>query len=109
MRYRAISFCDILESDVIHNSSRRADGRDLDWVFHANPAIKEKGTLVVFNPLNRQLAKMIRLNLYHTGLTDKATLIDRKGKTTTVELNRQYNIDVPVTVGPVGASWFVVE
>ena len=32
---------DILESDLIHTSSRRADGTHPDWYFHANPRIEE--------------------------------------------------------------------
>ena len=42
---------DILESDLVHG--RRADARDLDWMLHVNPALEEKGLLVVFNPLDR--------------------------------------------------------
>jgi hypothetical protein len=40
---------DILESDLIHG--RRADARDVDWMLHVNPTLKERGLLVVFNPL----------------------------------------------------------
>ncbi|MCP4645135.1 MAG: hypothetical protein GY851_32135, partial [bacterium] len=48
---------EILESDIIHDASRRADGRDLDWFFHANSGLKEKGMLVVYNPLDRATTK----------------------------------------------------
>ena len=36
----------ILESDIIH--LRRADGRDIDYMMHVNPELKEKGFLMVF-------------------------------------------------------------
>ena len=55
---------DILESDLIHG--RRADARDLDWMLHVNPKLKEKGMLVVFNPLPRaRLADAAREPLLH--------------------------------------------
>ena len=49
-KYRAI-----LESDIIH--IRRADGRDLDYMMHVNPELKEKGFLLVFNPTDNVIKK----------------------------------------------------
>jgi len=40
----------ILESDLIHSSSRRADGTHPDWYFHANPKLKNKRLWIRFNP-----------------------------------------------------------
>ena len=42
---------DIIHGDIIH--LRRPDGRGLDYYLHVNPAGKEKGMLLVFNPLDR--------------------------------------------------------
>ena len=42
-KYRAI-----LDSDVIH--VRRPDGQDYDGLLHVNPALEEKGLLMVYNP-----------------------------------------------------------
>ena len=98
---------DILESDVIHG--RRADGRDLDWMLHVNPNLKQKGMLVVFNPLKEPVKKTIRVNLYYTGLTDKAELRDQEGETNTYQLNRDHTIEIPVKIGPEGFVWFVME
>jgi len=69
---------DILESDLIHG--RRADARDLDWMIHVNPLLKEKGLLVVFNPLNEPVRKVLKPNLYYTGLTRAARLRERGGE-----------------------------
>ncbi|MBN2814380.1 MAG: alpha-galactosidase, partial [Bacteroidales bacterium] len=41
---------EILNSDIIH--LRRADGRDWDGLLHVDPAGKEKGLLMLFNPLD---------------------------------------------------------
>ena len=66
---------DILESDIVHG--RRADGRDLDWVLHVNPRLENKGMLCVHNPLAEDVTKTLRLNLYYTGLRNKAEVRQR--------------------------------
>jgi hypothetical protein len=87
---------DIVESDLIHG--RRADARDLDWMLHMNPKLKEKGMLVVFNPLNQPVTKSLPVNLYYTGLTDKARVSEQGRRATSFKLNRDYTIAVPVPV-----------
>ena len=64
------TYRDILESDFIHG--RRADGRELDWILHVNPRLDEKGMLCVYNPLDQDVTRTLRVNLYYTGLTDAA-------------------------------------
>jgi hypothetical protein len=98
---------DILESDLIHG--RRADARDLDWMLHVNPKLKEKGMLVVFNPLNQPVQKTLRVNLYYTGLTRTARVRFQDQKAKTIKLNRDYTIELPVQVPAQGMSWYVVE
>jgi hypothetical protein len=98
---------DILESDLIHG--RRADARDLDWMLHVNPKLKEKGMLVVFNPLSQPVAKTLRVNLYYTGLTGKARVSEQGRKATSFKLNRDYTIALPVKVPAHGMNWFVIE
>ena len=98
---------DILESELIHG--RRADARDLDWMLHVNPGLKEKGMLVVFNPLAETVTRKLRVNLYYTGLKDTARLRDRDGTVKRFQLGRDYTVEVPVQVPPGGMSWFVVE
>ena len=98
---------DILESDVVHG--RRADGRDLDWMLHVNPALERKGMLVVFNPLDQPATRTIRVNFYYTGLTDTVKLRDRQDACNTYGLDRRFNVDVPVKIGADGMTWFVIE
>lgn len=98
---------DILESDLIHG--RRADARDLDWMLHVNPRLREKGMLVVFNPLDETVTKNIRVNLYYTGLSETAQIRELGGPATPVRLARDYSVEVPVAVPAQGMNWFVVE
>ncbi len=98
---------DILESDVIHG--RRADARDLDWMLHAHPKLKEKGMLVVFNPLNEPVTKTLRVNLYYTGLTDTTQVSEQGNTPQPFTLDRDYSIELPVKVPAQGMNWFVIQ
>ena len=100
---------DILESDVIHTASRRADGRSLDWMFHANPALKEKGFLMIFNPTGKEISKDIRISLYYTGLKSKARITGSDGKVRNLELARDFTVVLPVRVPAGGMVWYTVE
>jgi hypothetical protein len=98
---------DILESELIHG--RRADARDLDWMLHVNPKLKEKGMLVVFNPLNQPVKKTLRVNLHYTGVKDQARIRDASGATRRVRLDSAESADIAVQVPAQGMSWYVVE
>ncbi len=62
----------VLEADVVHGSSRRADGRWLDWVVHADPGGPEPGLLAVWNPTAADLEAVLPLRLATTGLRQRA-------------------------------------
>jgi hypothetical protein len=100
---------DILESDVIHTASRRADGRGLDWMFHANPALKEKGFLMIFNPTTKEISQDIRISLYYSGLHNKARLTGSDGKVRNLKPARDFTVVLPVSVPAGGLVWFKVE
>ncbi len=101
-RHRAI-----LDSDIIH--LRRADGRDLDYILHVNPQLKEKGLLMVYNPLDREVRKTLSVPLYYTGLTTVAAVREEEGESKSYTLDRDYKIVLPVSVAPRGVAWFVLE
>jgi len=98
---------DILESDLVHG--RRADGRDLDWMLHVNPALETRGMLVVYNPLDRERTRTLDVDLYYTGLRDTARLTGADGTAREVTLDRDYRIAVEVTVPARGMAWFTIE
>lgn len=98
---------DILESDVIHSSSRRADGRGLDWIFHANPELDEKGFAMVFNPTDRAVSEDIRINLYYTGIKDLVKVSVGGEKDQLLKVDEAGFVRVPVTVAPGGFAYLV--
>ena len=100
---------DILESDVIHTASRRADGRDLDWMLHANPRLKEKGFLMIFNPTNREIRKEIRISLYYTGLSSRVKATGSDRSEIKLNLARDYSAVLPVTVPAGGITWYSLQ
>ncbi|MEM8680519.1 MAG: alpha-galactosidase, partial [Planctomycetota bacterium] len=97
----------ILESDIIHG--RRADGRSLDWILHANPKLTTKGLLCVYNPLDEEVTQTLRVNLYYTGLNDTAQVSANGAATVTVKLARDFHVDLPVTVPARGMSWYRIQ
>ena len=101
-RYR-----DILNSDMIH--LRRPDGKDWDGFVHVNPLLKEKALAMFFNPTGEVMERTIKLPLYYTGLTDKVRIRVEDGKAKTCRLNRDYTVDITVSIPANGHTWVVVE
>ena len=101
-RHRAI-----LDSDIIH--VRRPDGRDIDAMLHVNSQLKEKGLLVVCNPLDVAVKRELKLSLYYTGLTQTARIQQAEGKTRDYKLTRDYMVTLPVELEANSWAWFVVE
>lgn len=106
---------DILNSDIIH--LRRPDGQDWDGILHANPALREKALAMLFNPLKENILRKIKLPLYYSGLTDKASV--RIGSSDSLNLdesasvsyplNRFFEIEIEVKIPAEGWIWIVVE
>src|SRR5436190_114584 len=98
---------EILNSDIIH--LRRADGRDWDGWLHVNSALKQKGLLMLFNPLKEQIKTKIKLPLYYTGLKNSAIVRIGNGQPITYKLNRQYEIELDLTLNPDSYLWVTIE
>ena len=98
---------DILNSDIIH--LRRADGRDWDGILHVNPQLKTKGLLMLYNPLKEKVTRSIKVPLYYTGLITTAKIKDATGISKTYKINRDYSIDMAVTLEADTYAWFLVE
>jgi len=97
----------ILDSDIIH--VRRPDGRDFDAILHVNPTLAEKGMAIIHNPLDEPISRTIRLPLYYTGLTRRARVREKDGPPRTYTLERDYTIEVKVTLPARGMTWLIVE
>ena len=97
----------ILDSDILH--LRRADGRDIDYILHVNPALDEKGLLMVYNPLDREVRKTLTVPLYYTGLTGRATVRQDDGAASSVSLDAQDRVSLPVVVPARDVTWFVFQ
>ena len=98
---------EILNSDLIH--LRRADGRDWDGFLHVNPNLKQKGFLMVFNPTDKAITRKLKIPMYYTGLASKAVVKEKDGVSKVSQLNRNYEIELTVTIPANGNNWFVVE
>jgi hypothetical protein len=98
---------DVIQGDIIH--LRRPDGRGLDYYLHVNPGGREKGMLLVFNPLDREVSQTIDLPLYYTGLSEKAAVGHEDGPASQYSLDREYHVRLPVTLPANGYTWLVIE
>jgi hypothetical protein len=98
---------EVLEGDLIH--LRRADGRDLDYWLLVNPKAEEKGLLMVFNPLDKDIQKNIRVPLYYTGIQEKVLFNINDEKINKTELDRHYELNIEVNVPKNGFSWVVFK
>ena len=98
---------DILCSDIIH--LRRPDGRDWDGIMHVNPSLEEKGFAMLYNPTKEDITRTIKLPLYYTGLSRKASISERGGKAHVYRLSRDYSAEVKVTIPASGYTWLVIK
>jgi hypothetical protein len=101
-RYRAI-----LNSDIVH--LRRPDGRDWDGILHVNPKLEIRGLAMIYNPLNEEITREIRLPLYYTGFSEMAHIQQEDGEARAYQLDRDYGAVVPVRIGALGRAWLIVR
>ncbi len=101
-KYRAI-----LNSDIIH--LRRPDGRCWDGILHVNPSLEQKGFVSLYNPLNESVKVVVKVPLYYTGLTKEAIVKEQDNSGVKHSLNRDYSIDITVSIPAKGYNWYVIE
>ena len=97
----------VLDADLVH--VRRPDGKRLDAVLHVNPFGAPRGMLMVYNPTEATHEETLRVPLYYTGLETEATLHPEGGDGLKLTLQRDYVIDLPVSVPANGHRWFVID
>ncbi len=98
---------EILNSDIIH--LRRADGRDWDGIMHVNPQLKTKALIMLYNPLKERITRTITVPLYYSGLTAFALVREKENAAKSYSINRNYEIELPVTLDAESYTWFVVS
>lgn len=98
---------DILNADIIH--LRRADGRNWDGIMHLNPYLKQKGLVMLFNPTKEKITRKITLPLYYTGLTTTAMVQEKDQPDKRYALNRNYEIEINVTIAPENYTWLILQ
>ncbi|MBK8503050.1 MAG: alpha-galactosidase [Saprospiraceae bacterium] len=87
---------EVLEGDLIH--LKRADGHNLDYWLMVNPKGREKGALVVFNPMDVDISRTIDVPLYYSGLTDQVFIKTSEGQLSRGSVGRDYNLDLNVKI-----------
>lgn len=98
---------EILDGDIIH--MRRADGNDWDGFIHVNPRTKQ-GLLMVYNPLNTEIKRTIKVPMYYTGLHDVALVKEQnQGKASKYSVSRDYYITMEITVPANGCNWYMMN
>lgn len=98
---------DIVQGDIIH--LRRPDGRGLDYYLHVNPKGREKGMLLVFNPLEEPVTKTIDLPLHYTGLQGSASVREQEGVSKILRLDGESKTKLEVAVPASGYNWYIIE
>ncbi len=101
-RHRAI-----LDSDIIH--LRRPDGQDWDGIMHVNPKLKEKAFISIYNPLDKDIEKEIKIPLYYTGISNKAIVKEQGTNDREYTLERDYSISLKIQIPAKGYNWYIVE
>ena len=97
----------ILNADIIH--LRRADGRDYDCILHADPQGKEKGLVMIYNPLDNPITRTIKLPLYYTGLSGSARIREKEGLARVYALDAERSATVKVSIPAHGYTWLVIK
>jgi hypothetical protein len=98
---------EILNSDIIH--LRRADGRDWDGIMHLNPNLKNKGLVMLYNPLKENITRSIKLPLYYSGLTKEVTILEKGKNKITKTLNRNYQIQIECKIPAESYTWLLIQ
>ncbi|MEY2949516.1 MAG: hypothetical protein RLZZ248_717 [Bacteroidota bacterium] len=97
----------ILDGDIIH--LRRPDGRDWDGFLHVNPWGKEKGLVMLYNPLNESVQRSIQIPVYYTGIKNKIKVEWPDGKIEFMEKNEKGRIELEVNIPADGNIFVLLE
>jgi hypothetical protein len=81
---------EILNADIVH--LRRADGRNWDGWLHVDPALKQKGLMMLFNPTDKEIRTEIAVPVYYTGLHSIVKVREKEGALKAYTVSRDYKV-----------------
>ena len=64
---------------------------------------------MIYNPLDTPVSKTLTIPLYYTGLTETAKVREQDGAAKVYELDREYKINLPITMPAHGCTWLTLE
>jgi hypothetical protein len=76
---------------------------------HVNPQLKAKALVLLYNPLKEKIKRTITLPLYYTGLEKQATIKVNGINPQQYSLNRDYSINIKISIEPESFVWLTVE
>lgn len=97
----------VFESPIVH--IHRPDGRNYDGYIHVDPESEEKGMLVLFNPLDEDITRTVRVPLYYTGIENKAVFSLFDNAPCEYTLNRDNTVTFTCTIPANDFVWFTVK
>ncbi len=97
----------ILNGDIIH--LRRADGRDWDGWMHTDLFSKQKGLMLLFNPLKEPIKRTIRIPVFYTGLEKKVKIRKGEGTSKVYRINSKHEVEFSFELGAGEYAWWVME
>ena len=97
---------DVLDNgEIIH--LHRPNGRDWDGILHVNPAGKEKGLACLYNPLDEEITREIRLPLHYTGLRKTARLSIDGAESQAVSLSPAHEAMLSIKIAARGRTFLI--
>lgn len=98
---------EILNADIIH--LRRADGRDWDGWIHADPRLREKGLMMLFNPTASMMKREISIPVRWMGSNTSFRVTDMNGTTRTYNVDSRQELRMEVDIRPNSYGWWIFE
>lgn len=88
---------------------RRAYEKNWDGFLPVNFLQKQKGLLMLYNPLKQKITRNIYVPPYYTGLTDAAVVKIGDSYPLLIKLNRNYEIELTISIDPERYNWVIIE
>jgi len=97
----------IFNAPVIH--LRRPDGRDWDGIMHADPQGRDKGMIMLYNPLDKSITRTIKIPVHYLGLYNTVIISEKDGKPVSYQVDRDHIVHLKATIPANSHNWFTVR